>query len=148
MIDELISYLQNSLSDAFGSPLIVCLILASLPIVEARLAIPMAFSYGYGGGKREREKKFSFRYNGNRNDLGIFIRIFEPGNKRKKGGRSGHSEIGYNLAVVSEFYRHYTVYDGKNKTQKLPENEPLCNEDKRRYSDERRNKRKPILFVR
>ena len=49
MIDELISYLQNSLSEAFGSPLIVCLILASLPIVEARLAIPMAFSYGYGG---------------------------------------------------------------------------------------------------
>ena len=49
MIDELISYLQNSLSDAFGNPLIVCLILASLPIVEARLAIPMAFSYGYGG---------------------------------------------------------------------------------------------------
>jgi uncharacterized membrane protein len=45
-MSEIISIIQNFLSDVFVHPQIVILLIAILPIVEARLAIPMAFSYG------------------------------------------------------------------------------------------------------
>lgn len=45
-MDEIIAIIQNFLSDVFVHPQIVILLIAILPIVEARLAIPMAFSYG------------------------------------------------------------------------------------------------------
>ncbi len=45
-MDEIISIIQNFLSDVFIYPQIVIVLIAILPIVEARLAIPMAFGYG------------------------------------------------------------------------------------------------------
>ena len=48
MFDNLILNMQELLLSVFKQPWIVCAVLATLPIVEARLAIPMAFSYGYG----------------------------------------------------------------------------------------------------
>ncbi|MBO5223752.1 MAG: small multi-drug export protein [Clostridia bacterium] len=45
-MDEIISIIQNFLSDVFVHPQIVIVLIAILPIVEARLAIPMAFGYG------------------------------------------------------------------------------------------------------
>ncbi len=45
-MDEIIAIIQNFLSDVFVYPQIVILLIAILPIVEARLAIPMAFGYG------------------------------------------------------------------------------------------------------
>ena len=46
VMNEFISIIQNFLSSVFVQPQIVILLIAILPIVEARLAIPMAFSYG------------------------------------------------------------------------------------------------------
>ncbi len=45
-MDEIIYIIQNFLSDIFVYPQIVIILIAILPIVEARLAIPMAFAYG------------------------------------------------------------------------------------------------------
>jgi uncharacterized membrane protein len=45
-MDAIISTIQNFLSDVFVHPQIVIVLIAILPIVEARLAIPMAFAYG------------------------------------------------------------------------------------------------------
>lgn len=49
MLDQTISFLRDLLLQWFHYPWIVVLLLAALPIVEARLAIPMAVKYGYGG---------------------------------------------------------------------------------------------------
>ena len=43
-MDAIISTIQNFLSDVFVHPQIVIVLIAILPIVEARLAIPMAFA--------------------------------------------------------------------------------------------------------
>jgi uncharacterized membrane protein len=45
-MDAIISAIQNFLSDVFIHPQIVIVLIAILPIVEARLAVPMAFAYG------------------------------------------------------------------------------------------------------
>lgn len=44
-MDAIISTIQNFLSDVFVYPQIVIVLIAILPIVEARLAVPMAFGY-------------------------------------------------------------------------------------------------------
>lgn len=49
MIDHAINYLQELLLEWFHYPWIVVILLAALPIVEARLAIPMAIKFGYDG---------------------------------------------------------------------------------------------------
>lgn len=49
MIDQIISFLRDLLLQWFHYPFIVVLLLAALPIVEARLAIPMAIKFGYNG---------------------------------------------------------------------------------------------------
>lgn len=49
MLDQVISQLQDILLDWFRYPWIVVVLLAALPIVEARLAIPMAIKFGYDG---------------------------------------------------------------------------------------------------
>lgn len=48
-MDQLITFLQEILLQIFRYPWMVVVLLATLPIVEARLAIPMAISYGYSG---------------------------------------------------------------------------------------------------
>lgn len=49
MIDHAVNYLQELLLEWFHYPWIVVILLAALPIVEARLAIPMAIKFGYDG---------------------------------------------------------------------------------------------------
>lgn len=47
MLDSFIQNLQATLTDWFGYPWIAVVILAMMPIVEARLAVPMAMTCGY-----------------------------------------------------------------------------------------------------
>ena len=47
MLDAFIENLQSALTDWFGYPWIAVVILAMMPIVEARLAVPMAMACGY-----------------------------------------------------------------------------------------------------
>lgn len=47
--DGIIAFLQQLLLNIFQYPWIVVFLLAALPIVEARMAIPMAIAYGYKG---------------------------------------------------------------------------------------------------
>ncbi len=48
MIERLINVIQNFLTDVFVFPEIVVVLIAILPIVEARLAIPIALNYDFG----------------------------------------------------------------------------------------------------
>lgn len=49
MFDGLIQIIQDGLLKVFGNPRVVVLLVSILPIVEARLAIPIAISYGLDG---------------------------------------------------------------------------------------------------
>lgn len=46
MLNSIINAISQFLLDIFGSPEIVTVLISMVPIVEARLAIPMAISYG------------------------------------------------------------------------------------------------------
>ena len=48
MFDGIIHSIQDHLLYVFRDPRIVVVIIAVLPVVEARLAIPLAFGYGLG----------------------------------------------------------------------------------------------------
>ena len=52
MPEAFIQNLQSVLTDWFGYPWIAVVILAMMPIVEARLAVPMATTCGYNACNR------------------------------------------------------------------------------------------------
>ena len=59
-----------------------------------------------------------------------------------------HRQVGYTFTVVGEIKGYYSIENGKNYSQDLPQNVTLCHENKGGYAYKRGDKSEIILVLR